>query len=180
MGIPRRNAGNEKQGAWSVRDRGGGTSSPAPRAPTPRGDIPTVQCTASPRLHPGYGCSPDIATHCPRPAGEGAERRRRGRGGAGKEQGVWSVRDRGGGKRPPSPSASPPMAISTTVHCMGISRERPGYGFPPGIATHCHRPAGEGAERRRRGRGGGCQQKCMGSLLAKARVGWRVPAEVYG
>ena len=35
MGSPRRNAGNEKQGAWSVRDRGGGTSSPAPRAATP-------------------------------------------------------------------------------------------------------------------------------------------------
>ena len=67
--------------------------------------------------------------------------------------------DRGGGKRPPSPSASPPMAISTTVHCMGISRERPGHGFPPGIATHGPLPReGAGEERRRRGRGGGCRR----------------------
>ena len=38
--------------------------------------------TVARRLHPGYGCSPDIATHGPRsPVGAGEERRRRGWGG---------------------------------------------------------------------------------------------------
>ena len=108
-GSPRRNAGNEKQGVWSVRDRGGGTSSPSPSAPPPvaisprssaRGDPGEKPGTVAHRLHPGYGsppatsrvqlltryhpgysCSPDITTHCPRPVGAGEERRRRGWGG---------------------------------------------------------------------------------------------------
>ena len=91
-------AGNEKQGVWSVRDRGGGTSSPSPSAPPPvaisprssaRGDPGEEPDTASHQLHPGHGCSPDIATHGPRPQeGAGEERRRRGWGG-GAGRSVW-------------------------------------------------------------------------------------------
>jgi len=82
--------------------------------------------TAAHQLHPGHGCSPDIATHGPRPQeGAGEERRRRGRGG-------------------------------------GCRQKR--------MSIPC----------RRRGRGGGRRQRCMGSLLAKARVRWGSPAEVYG
>ena len=33
---------------------------------------------------------------------------------------------------------------------------------------------------RRHGRGGGCRQKCMGSLPAKAQVGWRCRQRAYG
>ena len=76
-------------GLGSVRDRGGGTSSPSPSAPPPRGDIPTVQYPGISRKKPGYGCSPDIATHGPRPQeGAGEERRRRGWGGAAGRR-VW-------------------------------------------------------------------------------------------
>gem|GEM_PF-4077865 len=45
--------------------------------------------TAAHQLHPGHGCSPDIATHGPRPQeGAGEERRRRGWGG-GAGRSVW-------------------------------------------------------------------------------------------
>ena len=55
-----RDAG-EKQGGWSVRDRGGGTRSPAPRAASPRGDISTVQHMGRSRRRPEHGCTPGIA-----------------------------------------------------------------------------------------------------------------------
>ena len=50
---------------------------PLPVGPSPGGDIHTVQCqriggkepgTAARRLHPGYGCSPDIASTAPAPS----------------------------------------------------------------------------------------------------------------
>jgi len=63
----------------------------------------------------------------------------------------------GEGGKPPSPSAPPPEAIPTTVHCPGepgINQVRailppaaPEHGFPPDISTHCPRPAGAGEER---------------------------------
>ena len=143
MGSPRRNAGNEKQGVWSVRDRGGGTSSPSLSAPPPmaisprssaRGDPGEEPDTAAHQLHPGHGCSPDIATHGPRPQeGAGEERRRRGRGG-GCRQKRMSIpcrrRGRGGGRR---------------QRCMGSLPEKA-----------------------RAGRG--CRQKRMG-IPARARAG---------
>ena len=112
-GIPRRNAGNEKQGVWSVRDRGGGTRSPSPSAPPPvaisprssaRGEPGEEPDTAAHQLHPGHGCSPDIATHGPRPQeGAGEERRRRGRGGGRRQRCMGSLpaekRGWGGGCR---------------------------------------------------------------------------------
>ena len=81
-----------KQDGWSVRDRGGGTSSPSPSAPPPmaisprssaRGDPGEEPGTAAHRFHPGYGCLPDIrpgTAHAPR-KGAGEERRRHERGG---------------------------------------------------------------------------------------------------
>ena len=95
-GIPRRNAGNEKQGVWSVRDRRGGTSSPSPSAPPPvaisprssaRGEPGEEPDTAAHQLHPGHGCSPDIATYGPRPRGGGG-------GGAPKARVGWGCRQR--------------------------------------------------------------------------------------
>jgi len=64
----------------------------------------------------------------------------------------------GKGAGPPSPSAPPPGAISTTVQCMGRCTGKtgegqspdhpstcgPGYGFPLVITTHCPRPRGGG------------------------------------
>jgi len=155
-----------KQDGWSVRDRGGGTSSPSPSAPPPVaisprsstwGDPGEEPGTVAHRLHPGYGCSPDIASTDPAPSWAGEERRRRGRGGgcrqkctgilcrrrgrgAGEKQDGWSVRDRGGGTSSPSPSAPPPVAISPRSSARGdpgeepgtvAHRLHPGYGFPP-------------------------------------------------
>ena len=118
---------------------------------------------------------------------------RRGRGGvparytgsprrnAGNEkQGVWSVRDRGGGTSSPSPSAPPPVAISPRSTAWGEPGEE------PDTAAHLISPrtdpapaAGAGEERRRRGWGGGCRQKCTG-IPVKARARWGLPAEVHG
>ena len=70
--------------------------------------------------------------------------------------------DRGGGTSSPSPSASPPVAISTTVQHMGRSRRNPGYGCSPDI-----RPGTDPAPA---GGGGGAPQ---------ARAGWGLPAEAY-
>ncbi len=137
------------------------------------------------RLHPGYGCSPDIASTDSAP-GVGRGRSAAGAGGVGgASRSVWvaccrrhgwgggdmwdlgSVRDRGGGTSSPSPSAPPPVAISPRSSARGDPREEsdtvarrlhPGYGFPPGITTHGPRPQeGAGEERRRRGWGGGCR-----------------------
>jgi len=151
--------------------------------------------TVAHRLHPGYGCSPDIATHCPRPAGEGAERRRRGRGGgagrsvwvacrlkagrdgAGKEQGVWSVRDRGGGTSSPSPSAPPPNAISPRSSARLPTGSTPGTAFHQ-VSRALPPPAGRGRGRSAGGAGGvgAAGRECTG-IPTKARVGWRLPAE---
>jgi len=81
-------------------------SSPSPSAPPPVaisprsstwGDPGEEPGTAARRLQPGYGCSPDIATHCPcPPLGAGAERRRRGRGGGPAEGYGYPYRGAGG------------------------------------------------------------------------------------
>ena len=47
------------------------------------------------------------------------------------KQGGWSVRDRGGGTRSPSPRAASPRGDIPTVHSMGRSRRRPGHDGPP-------------------------------------------------
>ena len=71
---------------WERKRQGRGNEFPLPVSPTPHGDIhhgpvhgeirgkdlirlPAgyTPDTAARRLHPGYGCSPDITTHCPRP-----------------------------------------------------------------------------------------------------------------
>ena len=144
--------------------------------------------TVAHRLHPGYGCSPDIATHCPRPAGEGAERRRRGRGGgagrsvwvacrlkagrdgAGKEQGVWSVRDRGGGTSSPSPSAPPPNAISPRSSARLPTGSTPGTAFHQ-VSRALPPPAGRGRGRSAEGAGG---------VEAAGRSVWVSPCEGAG
>ena len=71
-------------GVWET---GEGEQVPPPRQPLPQwrypprsstwGDPGEKPGTVAHRLHPGYGCPPDIATHCPRP------RRGRGRSAAG-------------------------------------------------------------------------------------------------
>ena len=194
------------RGPGSVRDRGGGTSSPSPRAATPKRDIPTVQhmgrtwrrtghgCSPAPprirfptsstpdtisrRLHPGHGCSPDIATHGPRPrwGGGGAPQARAGWGHM--DYGVWGAGDRGGGTSSPAPRAATPRGDIPTVQCMGRSWGRTGHGCSPDIASTATAPAaGAGEERRRRGRGGGRRQKGMG-IPTEARAGWGLPTEV--
>jgi len=204
QGMPAR---SKMVGVWET---GEGERVPPPRQPLPQwryphgpqhGEIleknrarrPTSSTpdTAAHPLHPGYSCSPDIATHCPRPrrgrgrsaagaggvggagrsvwisthegaggvggAGRGvwvACRLKAGRDRAGKEQGVWSVRDRGGGTSSPSPSAPPPVAISTRSSARGDPGEE------PDTAAHLISPrtdpvpAGRGRGRSAEGAGG--------------------------
>jgi len=120
------------------------------------------------RYRPGYGCSPGIATHGPRPReGAGEERRRRGRGGA-----IWITvsgeLETGEGEQVPPPRRPHPQwryhpgPVYGENHGKGpdtvAHRLHPGHGFPPGIATHGPRPReGAGEERLRRGWGGGCR-----------------------
>jgi len=128
---------DRREARWLERGRQGrGNEFPLPVGPSPRGDITTVQCTGRSRRRAGHGGPP----------------------------------------APPRirfPTSSTPDTISHRLH--------PGYGCSPDIATHgpCPRE-GAGEERRRRGRGGGCRQKRMGSLPPQARAGWGMPAEVYG
>ena len=73
----------------SWRRAGYGCPSAPPRIRFPTSSTPD---TISRRLHPGHGCSPDIATHGPRPReGAGEERRRRGRGGGGRQKSMGSL-----------------------------------------------------------------------------------------
>ncbi|OQC71851.1 MAG: hypothetical protein BWX50_00171 [Euryarchaeota archaeon ADurb.Bin009] len=84
------------------------------------------------------------------------------------KQGGWSVRDRGGGTRSPSPSAPPPMAISPRSSTWGDPGEEPDTAVPLISPCTAHAPReGAGEERRRRGRGGGCRQKRMGIFLQR-------------
>ena len=119
------------------------------RVPPPRGPPPPVAIsprstawgepgeepdTVSHRLHPGYGCSPDIATHGPRPLpGAGEERRRRGWGGGARRVRV-SLRRRGwggGGRR---------IGIPCAGDCGNHYAPRPG--FSPGPRNrHRRNPA---------------------------------------
>ena len=77
----------------------------------------------------------------------------------------------GRGNEFPLPVSPAPKRDIPTVQCTAAHRLHPGDGFPPGIAsTAPARREGAGEERRRRGRGGGCRQKCMGISLR--RRGW--------
>jgi len=126
-------------GLGSVRDRGGGTSSPSPSAPPPMaisprsstwGDPGEEPGTVAHRLHPGYGCSPDIASTAPA-HGRGRGRSAGGAGGVG----------------------------AAGRECMGIPTEaRAGWGLPAENVW---------VSLRRRGRGGGCRQKSMGIPLRR-------------
>jgi len=148
----------------SGQSRGGGAGSPRMLFCVSRGRVdageepgPGLSLPANRRQH----CSSNMTSHQIY-----ARALSPGRGGAGdaKTYGGWSVGDRGGGTSSPSPSAPPPVAISPRSSARGDPGEKPGtvahrlhpgYGFPPGIATHGPRPReGAGEERRRRGWGG--------------------------
>ncbi len=88
-----RRSRDRREVRWLERERQGrGNEFPLPVGPSPRGDIPRSSTwgypgeepgTAAHRLHPGYGCLPDIrpgTAHAPR-KGAGEERRRHERGG---------------------------------------------------------------------------------------------------
>jgi len=134
-----RRGGEDVWGLGSVRDRGGGTSSPSPSAPPPMaisprsstwGDPGEEPGTVAHRLHPGYGCSPDIASTAPA-HGRGRGRSAGGAGGVG----------------------------AAGRECMGIPTEaRAGWGLPAENVW---------VSLRRRGRGGGCRQKSMGIPLRR-------------
>ena len=154
--------------ASGALETGEGEQVPPPRRPHPpwryaprssaRGDPGEEPDTASHQLHPGHGCSPDIATYGPRPrggGGGGAPKARAGWGGRQKCMGILAAGAGGVGGAGKSAWVSLPQAWAgrgSPEKCMGIPLQR------------C-------------GRGGGCRQRCMGSLLAKARAGWGVPAE---
>jgi len=97
-----------------------------------------------------------------------------GRDRAGKEQGVWSVRDRGGGTSSPSPSAPPPVAISPRSSARGNPGEELDTAAPliyaRALPTH---PIGAGEERRRRGWGGGAGRERTGipAEMPAGRIG---------
>jgi len=194
---------------WERRRQGRGNSFPLPVGPTPRGDIPTVHSMGRSWRRAGYGCSPDIAMHCPRPpegGGGGAPKAREGWGRPARYPGIplpearegwggedmWdlgSVRDRGGGTSSPSPSAPPPVAISTRSTAWGDPGEKPGtvshrlhpgYGCSPDIAMHCPRPP-TGRGRSAEGAGGvGEAGEMHGYPLPQARVGWGRPGKCMG
>ena len=167
--------------------QGRGNEFPLPVGPSPRGDITTVQHMGRSRRRAGHGCSPDIATHgpCPR-EGAGEERRRRGRGGgcrqkctgirrrrrrrgAGEKQDGWSVRDRGGGTRSPSPSAPPPVAISPRSSARGDPGKEPGTAAPL-ISPRTDPAPGRGRGRSAEGAGGaGAAGRSVWVLPRKSR-----------
>ena len=175
-----RGGGGRREVRWLECGRQGrGNKFPLPVSLSPRGDIPTVQHmgrtwrrarhggppapprirfptsstpdTISRRLHPGHGCSPDIATHGPRPpegGGGGAPEARVGWGCQKKRKGIPCRRcGRGGG-----------------------CRQRM-YGYPYGGAGRVGAAGREcmGILCRRRGRGGGCRQKGMGIAYRRRR-----------
>jgi len=120
--------------------------------------------------------------------------------------GAWETGE--GEQVPPPREPPPPMAISPRSTAWGdpgeepdtvFRRLHPRYGFPPApprirlspgstpdtaasLISPRTDPAptggGGGAPKARVGRG--CRQKCVGSLPAKARVGWGPPAEAHG
>ena len=104
----------------------------------------TARAFASPGTDfPGYSHAPSL----PREGGGGFEEERTG------------TRLRGGETPSPVPY---PMAIATTVHSMGRSRRRTGYGSSPGIPTHCPRSSRWGRGRSaKRGRGGGTERSAL-------------------
>ncbi len=105
--------------------------------------------------------------------------------------GVWET---GEGEQVPPPRQPHPPWRYPHGPLHGDRWERAGYGFPPspprirfpagstpGTAAHLISPRtdpaprkGAGEERRRRGRGGGCRQKCTG-IPVKAWAGWGCP-----
>jgi len=104
--------------------------------------------------------------------------------------GSWERERQGTGNEFPRPaSRHPPVAISPRSSTWGDPGEEPGTAAPPDITTHGPCPGrgrGRSAEGaggvggparypgipcRRRDRGGGGRQKCMG-IPAKARAGW--------
>jgi len=99
-------------------------------------------------------------------------RMRRGRGGGGRREVRWLECGRQGRANEfPLPVGPTPRGDIHTVHSMGRSRRRAGYGCPPGIATHGPRPpGGAGEERRRRGRGGGAGRSVW--MACRREVRW--------
>ena len=158
QGMPAR---SKMVGVWET---GEGERVPPPRQPLPQwryphgpqhGEIleknrarrPTSSTpdTAAHPLHPGYSCSPDIATHCPRPR-RGRGRSAAGAGGVGVPAEVYGY---------PLPKAR--VRWGCRQKCMGILAAGAG-----GVGV-----AGRGvwvACRRRRGRGGGAGRSARISL----------------
>ncbi len=110
--------------------QGRGNKFPLPVGPTPRGDIPTVQypgisrrrtCHGSPPAHPGYGCSPDIATHGPLPEGGGG-------GGAPKARVGWGRPAEAYGYL----SAKVRVGWGLPKECAGIPTEARARRYSPG------------------------------------------------
>ena len=129
-GLPAR---SKMVGVWET---GEGEQVPPPREPSPPvaistrstawGDPGEEPDTVSHRLHPGYGCSPDIATHGPRPReGAGEERRRRGRGGGCRREGYGYPSEKArAGRGCRQKCASPPAKAQA-----GAERRREVYGY---------------------------------------------------
>jgi len=145
-----RRSWDRREVRWLERERQGrGNEFPLPVGPSPRGDIPRSSTwgdpgeepgTAARRLHPGYGCLPDIrpgTAHAPRKGAE-EERRRRGRGGgAGRSVRVSLRRARSG--------------WGCRQKCTGIPTEaRAGRGSPAEAYGYPCEGRGQGGGRRRR------------------------------
>ena len=131
-------------GVWGAGDRGGGTSSPSPLAPPPTaisprsstwGDPGEEPGTVAHRLHPGYGCSPDIASTAPA-HGRGRGRSAGGAGGvgaAGRECMGIPTEARAGRGLPAEEYGYPPAKARAV---QGLPAKA--YGYPPAR----RRPAG--------------------------------------
>ena len=176
-------AGDAKTyGGWSVGDRGGGTSSSSPSAPPPVaistrstawGDPGEEPDTAAPLIYARAQTLPPAEVHgYPLPkarAGWGCRQkcmlnRQEGAGQGCRQEVRWLECGRQGrGNKFPLPVSPTPRGDIPTVHSMGRSWRRAGYGCSPDIATHGPRPReGAGEERRRHGRGGGCPAEAHG------------------
>ena len=175
----------------SVRDRGGGTSSPSPSAPPPVAISPRSTAWGDP------GEEPDTAAHRVSPRTDPALRRGRGRSaaGAGGEgmpaEGYGYPCEGAGGEGVPAEVHGYPLPQARVGR--GTAGEVSGYPLPKARAGRGCRQKCTSILCRRRGRGGdagrrvwvsfaegaggeGMPAEVHGYLLPKARAGWRSAA----
>jgi len=176
-----------KQDGLSLGDRGGGTSSPSPSALPPMaisprsstwGDPGEELSTVAHRLHPGHGCSPDIASTALAPPG-GRGRSAAGAGGVGAAgRSVWVSFAAGAGG---VGAAGRSVWVSFAAGAGGVGDAgrsvRVSFAEGAGGAGAAGRSVWVLPRKSRRSKGASELHRYP---PAKARAGWGLPAEAYG